>query len=299
MPLIARGNLKTKGKEVMTGESTFLRAHQIREGLKQGIKFVADVSEDNKKKLFNIFDKFDLMLKTSQKFFLTNDIPFPEDGKKVDIIPEACNLPADVCYFEREHPIHKIATGVLAFKVPNDVREKSFGVESLDVKFVCAIFFKYQNSSTWNLSPFLSLAGLSLIDNSVKVSNSAMIECGVRSDIRSSLEGAVMAGASEVLFFLQLLSCSNVKMRTIKEPKQLNRKRSAKKLALIDEYHVLQLPVSGNPRYEGKEHSDRNSPRLHFRRGHIRRLSEDQITWVSHCMVGNAELGIVTKEYRL
>jgi len=41
------------------------------------------------------------------------------------------------------------------------------------------------------------------------------------------------------------------------------------------------------------------SPRLHLRRGHPRQYRPGELTWVSDCLVGNADTGIVLKDYRL
>lgn len=41
------------------------------------------------------------------------------------------------------------------------------------------------------------------------------------------------------------------------------------------------------------------SPRLHIRRGHIRRYQTGKTTWVKQCMVGTPELGVIEKDYRV
>lgn len=285
----------------MAGEPTLLlRAHQIQEALSGiiDLNFIAEIGNEDAEKLKNLRTRLCEFLEVSQKFLLTNDIPFPKDGEKIDIIPEACNLPAEICYFEREHPIHKIVVAVIAFKVPYEVAELEIE-EKIDIKFGAAILFKYPGKDVWNLSPYFSFAGLCKETGRVKVSSSVVVSCSVPSEIKQGLSLASMAASSEILYFLQLLSCSNVTMKTIVRPEKLNKKRKEKKLPLIDDFHILKLPLSEKVRYEGKEESERSSPRLHFRRGHIRRLSENHLTWVSHCLVGDAGLGTVSKTYQL
>lgn len=41
------------------------------------------------------------------------------------------------------------------------------------------------------------------------------------------------------------------------------------------------------------------SPRLHERRGHWRNLSDGRKVWVRDCLVGNPDLGVVEKDYRV
>ena len=40
---------------------------------------------------------------------------------------------------------------------------------------------------------------------------------------------------------------------------------------------------------------DRNGPREHLRRGHVRRLPDGRKTWVQACVVGSRALGVVRK----
>jgi hypothetical protein len=63
-------------------------------------------------------------------------------------------------------------------------------------------------------------------------------------------------------------------------------------------YKTLEL-VAPSTRQERIELSGTHaSPRLHLRRGHIRRLDESRTVWVQSCVVG-AEPGAVLKDYRV
>ena len=66
------------------------------------------------------------------------------------------------------------------------------------------------------------------------------------------------------------------------------------------EYHVLKLPTGTVRETLGSRvGSDRDGPRYHFRRAHLRSLSTGTQTFVRSCFVGNKEKGVVEKEYNI
>lgn len=95
---------------------------------------------------------------------------------------------------------------------------------------------------------------------------------------------------------LAALSCTNVE--TVKtEHTYINKKREAKgKLPLYD-FHTLVLKPTGseNTAPFGGTHA---SPRMHLRRGHIRRLETGNV-WVNSCVVGSAQNGVIEKNYSI
>lgn len=66
-------------------------------------------------------------------------------------------------------------------------------------------------------------------------------------------------------------------------------------------YHVLKLPRgSSKETLEGyRETGDRDGPRYHFRRAHIRTLPTGATTFVRHCFVGDRSKGEVDKYYSM
>lgn len=98
-----------------------------------------------------------------------------------------------------------------------------------------------------------------------------------------------------------LLECSNVVYRTWPAPRKLNMKRKKRKREPFFEYKTLVIdphkarvvgPVLG-------PHRLRRSPKLHLRRGHIRRLRSGGKTWVSSAMIGSKRRGLVLKDYEI
>jgi hypothetical protein len=80
-------------------------------------------------------------------------------------------------------------------------------------------------------------------------------------------------------------------------PKFINKKREAKGKLPLFEYHLLKIsPALKMPGHvaAGGTHA---SPRLHWRRGHIRRLPSGACTQVRPCLVGHKSLGQIEKDY--
>lgn len=101
-----------------------------------------------------------------------------------------------------------------------------------------------------------------------------------------------------LLEFCLTINCSNITSYKVSAPEKLNNKRLKSNKEPLYSYHVLDIP-GGYSNISGAQDSDRNSPRIHWRRGHIRRLSDGKITWVRHTIVGNPEHGIVSKSYNV
>lgn len=99
---------------------------------------------------------------------------------------------------------------------------------------------------------------------------------------------------------LLALHCTNVRSVDNNPPQAINRKRQkAGKIPLFT-YKTLHVVAGerGGLHSQGDDEDDaRISPRLHFRRGHVRRIGDGRITWVQQCMVGNRRLGVVEKAY--
>jgi hypothetical protein len=104
-----------------------------------------------------------------------------------------------------------------------------------------------------------------------------------------------------LLEFLLALSCTNVSIRDASQqiPERLNKKRLAKGKLPIFTYKTLDIVIPRHIESHPEEaNSSRQRPRVHLRRGHIRKLQTGSRIWVNACVVGSNR-GIVHKDYRL
>ncbi len=127
----------------------------------------------------------------------------------------------------------------------------------------------------------------------------ALAELGLRFGNAASLMDHLQADlVDEMGAYLDLcmaLQCRNVTAERVPAAEALNRSRiRAGKLPLKD-FHVLKLGDVAMPGTGGS--GDRNGPRSHLRRGHIRRLAADRVTWVNSTIVKGR--GFVDKVYAL
>jgi len=113
---------------------------------------------------------------------------------------------------------------------------------------------------------------------------------------RTPMHEAVMAAGRSVLELVEALSCNNVAAEVVEriDPAVNARRRRQGKLALY-EVHRLVVKVGDVAHAIGAPMGDRNGPREHLRRGHVRRLPDGRKTWVQCCVVGSRALGVVRK----
>lgn len=100
-------------------------------------------------------------------------------------------------------------------------------------------------------------------------------------------------------FFLSALAALSSRgplIRTQPAPEKLNRQRAKKGKPPIFEYRIVEIPAWAVAKAEsqGGTHA---SPRLHWRRGHERRLGNGRKTFVHAHLVGSADNGFIHKDY--
>lgn len=118
----------------------------------------------------------------------------------------------------------------------------------------------------------------------------------------SRSEKTIRNGVKIVERVLVALSCTNVRSVDNVPSQALNKKRMRQGKQPLFTYKTLHI-ISGE---RGGQHDAivtdaeaRKGPRLHFRRGHVRRIGDGKITWVQQCMVGSKRRGVVEKAYAL
>jgi hypothetical protein len=94
-----------------------------------------------------------------------------------------------------------------------------------------------------------------------------------------------------------VINCANVGTATVEPSSALNKKRLASGKQPFFIYKVLQLTGEGRTAAASTGSSTHASPRMHLRRGHLRRLPT-QTVWVRHAMVNaSSPRGVVSKDY--
>ena len=91
-----------------------------------------------------------------------------------------------------------------------------------------------------------------------------------------------------------MMQADGVTTNCVAEPTALNRARARKGKRPIHEIRTVHIKV-GEKTFSpsGRSHGSHASPRLHWRRGHIRRLQSGQVTTVRPCLVGDVSAGRV------
>lgn len=124
-------------------------------------------------------------------------------------------------------------------------------------------------------------------------------EKGATSRINTKL---ISNGVTYVERTLVALGCTNVISADNNPPSSLNKKRIKQGKLPVFTYktlHVISGKRAGSHSYNTNSVEVLGGVRLHFRRGHIRRLADGRITWVQQCMVGNKAVGVIEKSYAL
>ena len=103
------------------------------------------------------------------------------------------------------------------------------------------------------------------------------------------------------LHTMMALALDHGRHQVIPAPERLNRKRAKKDKPPMFEYKVLDIVADVlAPKKTTVSHSHGGthaSPRMHKRRGHVRRLASGKTTWVRNTIVGKPQRGKVIKDY--
>lgn len=100
-----------------------------------------------------------------------------------------------------------------------------------------------------------------------------------------------------VLSAIEVFSCSNV--TTEEHSPSAESQRTARAMGKGPYFSWRTIVIKNNGgRSDGASTGVHASPRLHFRRGHIRKL-QDKLIWVRHCMVGDKSKGFAGHDYEV
>lgn len=106
-------------------------------------------------------------------------------------------------------------------------------------------------------------------------------------------------GAAIDLFFgyVAIMNCSNITYTDHEASKLTNKRREQKRKPPIFTYKTLHIFGGERDCKKTGDKGSHGSPRVHLRRGHIRRFSSGKTTWVQACVVGDKNKGVVHKDY--
>ncbi len=98
-----------------------------------------------------------------------------------------------------------------------------------------------------------------------------------------------------------VMACSNIETRDVQpeQPAFAAKLRKERGLPPLHSYKILTIrpdELKTKSESQGGTHA---SPRVHLRRGHIRKLPDGRTVWVQSCTVGDKTRGIVEKDYRV
>ena len=112
----------------------------------------------------------------------------------------------------------------------------------------------------------------------------------------SYLEESVYSATQWLFRFLSVLNCSNIEVTETAAPLALNKKRLAKRKVPIYSYKTL-VVKGAQKRFLSAANGTHEAPRIHLRRGHIKRRKTGNFWW-EPCVVGDKKKGVVMKDYR-
>ena len=108
----------------------------------------------------------------------------------------------------------------------------------------------------------------------------------------------VMMMHARAMNLFYILGCSNVETADNPAPAALNKKRTKAGKFPVLEYKTLVLKLNAPSTTRQSGGGTHASPRVHLRRGHIRKIESGRRVWVQACVVGSTH-GMVLKDYRI
>lgn len=256
-------------------------------------------------------------LRSAEKFLLPHDCQLLSFSEVEDKYRDLIRLPFPSVALEFTTSPHKNGGAakaiVLAWYAGSDLPPHALqSYDEIERNEVIAFtsFFYSERQRTWMPSPHIFWFHRDYLEMHMggirSGINCGLMYDGLHADMLSGLgdsqrqreeDGNLKVGMDALLEFTVTVNCENVEQSTLEPSKVLNQKRKSKFKEPFYSYKVLTIPGSGeSDSLKGGSHS---GPRLHLRRGHLRRLNSGKVTWVRHTIVGTPEQGVVEKTYQV
>lgn len=244
-----------------------MRFHQLEEALRNHELFLAPAA--GLEEYSRVADSSLKVLTQSVKFYLgdVNKLPLlPKDIAEV-------RFPFPVCAFEISYrqTVGPDGVGIVITVHKGPERTEFFLFEKLSV-------------------------GWALTAQTVLLGDRRFVKTGVNrelADIAEQQGKFICNVACAVVAAVEVMNCSNVTTEEVAAPAKLNAKRARSGKPPIYSYKVLVLKRHGARAALGGTHE---SPRVHLRRGHIKRRATGNFWW-QPCVVGEKSRGMVHKDY--
>jgi len=264
---------------------------------------------------YNYSNKYLPLLNKSNHFYIGDESNIDkliiQSEVLLDLNPVFYKLPYPITTFEFEYSESiGYASSVISlcfYSEYNDSREmldKQTSYKDSEYLFSMKLFNKVPNGkvSKWMTVPLLlDFFKSSRIEHIIPVFKSdAFPDTRLSLSYNADHSRMIDRVLGDIVNFMVLLSCKNtyIKLHGTPDKKMSNRRKKGK--TVLREYRTLELDLRNKETIKYMDSNNTGSPkRLHFRRGHIRRLQAGELIWVSHCLAGRKELGIIDKEYSL
>lgn len=202
--------------------------------------------------------------------FYIGDEKFLEGFK---VIPDLVRLPYPLCWFEGQLSSGgESRSGLLC-------EETSDGIE-------IAVFARNRDRDSWCV-----MAGLR-----IKRLSDELFECRQMTGF-SEFQEVFEQVVDRLGAFLSALNCVNVTREVTKVDKRLQDRRAKRGRRPIFDYWTLMLDLGRSGDRSADLGGSHRSPRVHLRRGHVRKYLPGKWCWVNAAVVGQKSSGIVHKEY--
>ena len=109
----------------------------------------------------------------------------------------------------------------------------------------------------------------------------------------------LMDVTGKVMRCLIAMEANGIKLEAVMPDHKLNKAREKRGKVLLHEYSIVKIDPEATKRAISEAGGSHASPRLHWRRGHVRHFQDGTKTLVRACLVGDASLGMVDHDYKL
>lgn len=244
----------------------------------------------------------------------------PDGGKIFDdalrgLAGHDLRLPFDAITIEFHYPSNGASTVVLALEREREWFAGGMALQSAldrsdDDRFILVVMLMRWGRLRWMPVPLAGLIEASSFNTGraphmypfvmfANLYDAQITRSG--STYESILDNQLSYGVGSLFEFLEALTCANVEP-SIHQPAtpKLNAKRvKAGKLPIYETKVLTIKPTRETGESRGPLGHERNGPRQHLRRGHIRRLPSGKNTWVQSCVVGSLRNGLIDKSYEV